>query len=203
MTIIPENDELRYTRFNGHTEASGVIVAHPPIVLMTDNNGPNARLRVDVAQTSFFTGKEFRTFRRLNIGAGGSLVIRAVVPVNTILAGLHLDLVDGWIDVETVVGGTPGGVFAETLPIFNRNNMAGTPVYAAQNALTAGGTHTGGTVLDVLAARSAGATAQATSVGNSLSDERGIAPNTYYFRITNPGSGSAVGVFSARWEERP
>lgn len=174
-----------------------------PLDLMTDGgDGPNRRLRVDVAQTSFFAGKEFRTFKRLSLGAGASYIIRAVVGVNTILAGLAVNLVDGWIDIETVVGGTPGGVFAEVLPIFNRNNMTGTPAHATQNVLTAGGTHTGGTILDVLAARASGATAQASSVGASLSDERGILPGTYYFRVTNPGAGAAAGVFSARWEER-
>lgn len=33
-----ENDDLRYTRWNGHTDATEMVVAHPPLVLMTDNN---------------------------------------------------------------------------------------------------------------------------------------------------------------------
>ena len=197
-----ENDDLRYTRWNGHTDATEMVVAHPPLVLMTDNNGPNARLRVDVGQTGFFAGREFRTFRRLSIGAGSTLVVRAVVPVNVILFGLRIEVVDGWVDLETRIGGTAGGTWSETLPIFRRNNMSTAPVVASQVVLTAGGTHTGGTVLDVLAARASGATAQAASVGNGLSDERGIAAGTYYFALNNPGSGTATGVFRAHWEER-
>lgn len=197
-----ENDDLRYTRWNGHTDATEMVVAHPPLVLMTDNNGPNARLRVDVGQTGFFAGREFRTFRRLSIGAGSTLVVRAVVPVNVILFGLRIELVDGWVDLETRTGGTAGGTWSETLPIFRRNNMSTAPVVASQVVLTAGGTHTGGTVLDVLASRASGATAQAASVGNGLSDERGIAAGTYYFALNNPGSGTATGVFRAHWEER-
>ena len=36
------------------------IEAYPPKVLMTDGNGSYARLRVDVGQTGFFAGREFR-----------------------------------------------------------------------------------------------------------------------------------------------
>lgn len=121
--------------------------------LRTGRPGEEPRLQVDQGSTGFFAGREFRTFRRINIGAGNS----------------------------------------EVPP----------PLYTPQVTLAAGGTHTGGTVLDVLMARAAGATAQASSVGDALSDERGIAAGTYYFRISNEGSGTATGVFSARWEERP
>lgn len=173
--------------------------------LRTGRPGEEPRLQVDQGSTGFFAGREFRTFRRINIGTGNSEVIEATVPLNVILAGLKINMTDGWVDVETVVGGTPGGTFGDDLPIFNRNNMTEvpTPLYTPQVALAAGGTHTGGTVLDVLMARAAGATAQASSVGDAISDERGIAAGTYYFRISNEGSGTATGVFSAWWEERP
>lgn len=173
--------------------------------LRTGRPGEEPRLQVDQGSTGFFAGREFRTFRRLNIGNGQSEVIEAVVPVNVILTGLKLSVQDGWADVETIVGGTPGGTFGTPLPIFNRNNMTEvpTPVYTAQVTLATGGTHTGGTILDVISARSAGSTAQASSVGDALSDERGIGPGTYYFRVANVGSGDVDGVFSARWEERP
>lgn len=197
-----ENDDLRYTRWNGNTDATEMVVAYPPVKLLTDGDGPYARLRVDVAQTGFFAGREFRTFRRLSIPAAGSLVVRAVVPVDVILFSLALEMTDGWVDLETVTGGTPSGVWGETLPIFRRNNMSVAPVVVPQVVLTAGGTHTGGTILDAMAARASGATAQAASVGNGITDERGIAPGTYYFRLTNPGSGTATGVWRAWWEER-
>lgn len=38
------------TRFNSN---------YPPLKLMTDADGDNARLRVDVGQTGFFDGREF------------------------------------------------------------------------------------------------------------------------------------------------
>ena len=203
MTIIKQGDEYLYTREDGHTDRSGVIVAYPPQLLLTDGGGDNARLRVDVAQTGFFDGREFRTFRRITTASGATRVFKAVVPINVILFDLRIMLTDGWIDLETRIGGTEGGTFAEVLPIIPRNSMTTAPVYSPVVAITTGGTHTGGTVLDVFAVRTANATAQASSVGGGISDERGISAGTYYFVMTNLGSGAASGVFSARWEERP
>ena len=203
MTIARSNDSLFYTDVQGDSRDALAVVAVPPAGLLTLGDNPNSRLRVDVGQTGFFDGREFRTFRRVSLAAGATLVVRAVVPFNTILFRMSLDVTDGWLDLETRTGGTAGGTFSETLPIFKRNNMTTAPVYASQNALTAGGTHTGGTVLDAIAARTSGATAQASSVGAVVSDERGIAPGTYYFVLTNPGSGTATAIWHAWWEERP
>lgn len=178
------------------------------IPLITDwqgGVGPNQRLRVDVGQTGFFAGREARTFRELAIPTGNTIVVKAVVPLNIILFGLSVFLTDGAVKVETMVGGTEGGTFSETLPIFPRNTMTErpTPFYVPQVVLTAGGTHTGGTVLDVLYAATSGIGSQAASVGVETGDERGVGAGTYYFRITASGSATATGVFKARWEERP
>lgn len=169
----------------------------------TDSDGNAARLRVDVGQTGFFDRREFRTFRRIAVASGGTRVVKVVVPVNIILHSLKVDMVDGWVDVETRVGGTEGGTYAESMPILPRNTMDEQPAYSPVVTALTGGTHTGGTVIDVIMARSAGATAQAFSVGSALSDERGIGAGTYYFVITNPGAGANNGTISAWWEERP
>lgn len=172
------------------------------------------RARVDVAQTSFFEGREFRTFKELNIATSATYVIKAAVPVNLILFGLEADIDSGFLRIGTYVTGTEGGSFSETLPILGTNNMSAGKdhratyngnftVYVAKVVLTAGGTHTGGIELDVLRLKTASITAQASSVGRASSDERGVAANTYYFRLSNLSSQDAVtGVFRARWEER-
>ena len=173
------------------------------------------RLRVDVAQTSFFEGREFRTFKELNIAASTTYVIRAVVPINIVLFGLEADIDAGFLRIGTYVGGTPGGSFSEVLPIFGANNMSAgndhratyngnDTVYVPVVGLTAGGTHTGGVELDVVRVKAASITVQAASVGNRESDERGVAANTYYFRLLNLSATDAItGTFKARWEERP
>lgn len=171
------------------------------------------RLRVDVGQTGFFEGREFRTFKELNVAGSATYVVQAVVPINIILFAFETNLDSGWLRLGTYVGGTPGGVFAETLPVFGKNNMTpGTEhrknysgaIYTPQVVITAGGTHTGGTELDVTRVKTSGISNQATSVGSVPDDERGVAANTYYFRFLNlSGSDAITGTVKIRWEERP
>lgn len=178
----------------------------------TDRLSGFERLRVDPDQTSFWEGREFRTFKELNIAASAEYVVKAVVPINIILVKLEVSIESGFVRVGTYAAGTAGGSFSETLPIFNANNMsAGNDhrrnysgnVYTAQTVLTAGGTHTGGTELDVIRLKTASVTVQAQSVGLSSFDQRGVSANTYYFRLLNLSSQDAVtGTFKTRWEER-
>ena len=181
-------------------------IAHPPFDLLTDGgSGANRRLRVDVGETQFFSGKQARTFREFNIDASATLVLKIVVPINTILLQQSVELDSGSIRITNLVGGTEGGTFSETLPVFSKNNMTERPMpfYVPQVVFTAGGTHTGGTSLDIHRVVAATATAQQSTVGNIVGDERGIAPNTYYVRYENFGSGAATGALAFIWEERP
>jgi hypothetical protein len=185
---------------------SSVTTANPSGDLMTDGGfGPNRRLRVDVGQTGFFAGREFRTFREINIAAGQSLVLKFVVPINVILEQQGIELDSGSLRITNSVGGTPGGSFAETLPVLGKNNMSErpTPLYAPQVAVTAGGTIAGATALDIHRVVAATATAQQSTVGNVVGDERGIAANTYHVTYENFGSGAATGTLWFIWEERP
>ena len=186
--------------FSGIHSRNGAMRVTPSEDLLTDKgSGPNRRLRVDVGQTGFFAGREFRTFVDLSLAIGASLVIKAVVPVNIILFGLNVTVLTGQIRVETSTGGTEGGVFSTALPIFPRNTMTErpTPYYTPLVALTSGGTITGGTLLDV----TAGLTDKAVAVGAEPGDERGIGPGTYYIKLTAVGV-PLVGIVKARWEER-
>ena len=181
-------------------------VAHPPFDLLTDGgDGPNRRLRVDIGQTGFFAGREFRTFREFSIAAGQTLVLRIVVPINAILSEQSVELDAGSIRITNASGGTPGGSFAETLPVIGKNNMSERPLplYTPQIVFTAGGTHTGGFVFDIHRVVAATATAQQSTVGNIIGDERGVAAATYYVRYENFGSGTATGTLWFFWEERP
>lgn len=190
----------------GDTTHAERVIAHPPFDLMTDGgDGPNRRLRVDVGQTSFFGGREFRTFREFNIAAGQTLVVKVVVPINAILFEQSMELDSGSLRITNATGGTPGGSFSETLPVIGKNNMTErpTPLYTSQIVFTAGGTHTGGFIFDIHRAVAASATAQQSTVGRTVGDERGIGAATYYVRYENIGSGAATGTFWFIWEERP
>lgn len=171
------------------------------------------RVRVDPDQTSFWKGREFRTFKELNIAGSAEYVIKAIVPINIILTKLEVAIEAGFLRIGTYVGGTSGGSFGETLPIFNANNMSAGidhrknfsgAIYTAQIALTAGGTHTGGTELDVVRLKAASVSVQTQSVGSAPFDQRGVSANTYHFRLLNLSSMDIItGTFKARWEERP
>lgn len=170
------------------------------------------RLRTDVAQTSFFEGREFRTFLELNLANGATQVVKAVVPKDTILHYLQLTLDSGFVRLYTKVGGVEGGSFSTSLPIFGTNNMSEAKdhrrnksgvIYTPEVLLTTGGTHTGGAILDVVRIKTAGNSNMASSVGGEGTAERGIAPGTYYFLLENlDANAGATGVFRATWEER-
>jgi hypothetical protein len=171
-----------------------------PADLLTSGREGTRRVRVDVAQTGFFEGRERRSFKEWPTATTATYVIRATVPVNVILSALEIAIEAGSIRIETVVGGTPSGTWGEVLPIFAANTMSGTPAYTGVVVLEAGGSHTGGTVLDVLRAKTDSNTNRSASVGNNNDLVRGVAPGVYYYRMTMTG---VIGVASFRWEERP
>jgi hypothetical protein len=169
-------------------------------LLMTSTRPGTGRLMVEEDHTAFFEARERRSFKEWATATTAAYVIRATAPINIILQSLDISLEAGSARIETVVGGTPGGTWAEALPILNANSMTTAPAYTGQLALDAGGTHTGGVTIDVLRAKTDTNTNKSSSVGGVLGSDRGVAPGVYYFRITLTG---AIGVASFRWEERP
>ncbi len=162
------------------------------------------RLAVDVAQTGFFEGREFRSFIELNIAAGQTQVLKFIAPVDFILFEQSLVLDSGSIRFSASASGTPSGTFDTLLPIIGKNRMANRaqPYYEPQISIATGGQHTGGTELEVVRLVAAGSTAQESSVGGIQSTERGLPAGTFYLRFQNFGNGAATGVYSLFWEER-
>lgn len=189
---------------NGAFEDGNPLVTRPPDALISGGgfDGTNPRIRVDVGEPSFFDGRQFRTFHEFNMTLAAVQAIKIVVPVNVILYGLVVAIATGEVRVESVAGGAEGGSFSTPLPIFPRNTMTErpTPIYTPQVTMTTGGTHTGGTLLDALIVKTAGNTNFSSSVGAAVGDERGVAPGTYYFRLT--AVEATRGILRARWEER-
>ena len=104
---------------------------------------------------------------------------------------------------RNVGGGTEGGTFETALPIFKTNTMSTASDYVPQVTMNRGGTHTGGTLVDVLTAFS-GANAN-KSVSSSATEAlpQGFAAGTFYIKLINTDGATASGIFRARWEERP
>lgn len=183
------------------TPFSGVDLPHD---IYTSPKELYRRIKVDPGQTSFHSGREFRTFYEFSIAAGASVYIRANVNVDTILYDVSCVVDSGSIRLSTYAGSTGTGTYATPLPIISKNTMTlkESPTYVAQNTLFTGGTGvTGGTVIDIIRVVAANATAQQTSVGSKQFDQRGVGAGTYYWRLENFSSGTATGVFSGWWAE--
>lgn len=197
-----------YSTLKGVWEATLKVIQDFASLLCTGTTRP--RIRVDVAQTGFFEGREFRTFKEFAAATTSTYVIKIVVPVNTILFEFGFEIEAGDCRIETMVPGAgivEGGTFSEVLPLIRTNTMteAPQPPYTGQVAMTAGGTLTGTpspgtTLLDVLRGKAASNSNFANSVGLDAGAERGVPAGTYYWRVT---MNAFIGVIKARWEERP
>lgn len=179
------------------------VEAYPPAKLMTDSDGDYARLRVDAGQTGFFAGREARTFYEFSIASGARQVIKVVAPTDTVVQQLLIDLYLAEIRLELVVGGTEGGTFATPLPIFKTNTMSTASNYSPQVTMNLGGTHTGGTIVDLIQTVTDTNANKATPAGASEDSPQGFAAGTFYIRLINTDGATATGIFRARWEERP
>ena len=179
------------------------VEAFPPLKLMTDDNGAYSRVRVDVGQTGFFAGREARTFYEFSIASGATQVIKVVSPVDTILQQFSVEIDLAEIRLELLVGGTEGGTFGTPLPIFKTNTMSTASSYTPQITMNRGGTHTGGTVVDLLIAVSGANANKAVSSSASEALPQGFAAGTFYIKLINTDGATAKGIFRARWEERP
>lgn len=179
------------------------VEAYPPSKLLTDGDGDYARVRVDVAQTGFFAGREAFMFYDFTIPKTESRVIKVVAPVNTIVQRFSVDLILAAVRIELVVGGTESGSFSTPIAIQRTNSMTTASNYTPQVTMALGGTHTGGTVVDLLQAVSGVPSTQASAASSSEELPLGFPAGTYYIRIINSDGGDAKGIFRTRWEERP
>ncbi len=163
------------------------------------------RLRVDVGQTGFFEGREFRTFYELNIPTATSVYIRFTSPIDFIIFEQSLTLDSGSIRFTALSGATAGGTYSNTLPVVGKNRMASrkAPFYSPQSTVASGGTASGGSIVELFRVVAANATAQQQTVLGAASTERGLPAGTYFLRLENIGNGAATGVYSLIWEERP
>jgi hypothetical protein len=198
----PFDEDMRLVDMGDGTFAQRVE-AHPPVKLMTNDNDEYARLRVDVGQTGFFAGREARTFYEFSIASGASQVIKVVSATDTVLQSFGVETFLAEIKTELVTGGTEGGTFDTALPIFKTNTMSTSSDYTPQVTMNRGGTHTGGTVVDLLISISGANRNKSVSAGASEDLPQGFAAGTFYIRLTNTDGATASGIFRARWEERP
>lgn len=180
-----------------YLDADGFMCQGFPHKFYTDNNGPDARLRVDQGSTSFYAGKEYRTFQQFTIAALGVVTIRATVPVDIILLATSFSTEDSSLEVQLKVGGTAAGPWTP-MPVLRKSTMLTTPVIANQVTMDYDGNHTGGTLIDILRVVAGNKSSSQAGVGS----ERGVGPGTYYYVLTNIGNQTASVIMAGEWEER-
>jgi hypothetical protein len=160
-----------------------------------------SRLQVDVGQTGFFTGREFKTFYEFSIASGATKIIKIIAGTPTIVQQFVVDLWTADLRVELIAGGTEGGTFGTALPVLPTNGIR--TDYASQVTLAVGGTHSGGVVQDVIQLYAVSNPAKGSATEGGADSVLGFPVGTYYIKLQNINSVTATGVFKARWEERP
>lgn len=198
----PQNAFRQFTDIGGGRHAERVE-AYPPSKLMTDEDGEYARVRVDVGQTGFFAGREFRSFIELDIPTGQTQVVRIASPIDFILYSFEIELTLASLRATLKKGGTAGGTFGVTLPSLSTNEMSSASGYVGQIVVTSGGTHSGGTTYDIADVVS-GSNINKAIVQTATEDKPlGFPAGDYYMILTNTDGANAKGVLKLRYEERP
>lgn len=171
--------------------------------LLTDNQGRGneRRLRVEVGQTGFWTGRHFGSVFELDMANGEIVVTKLVSTVDFLLHFLTIDLIEGEIRAEVVFGGTEGGTFDTDVDIGARNAMSFTPSYTRNVNITTGGTLTGGTVVDLFLNKVSNASGHSSLTPSAGADYIGVAAGTSYLRVT--ATGAVRGILKSEWEEIP
>lgn len=173
--------------------------ALPVDVYTGTGTDPRPRLRVDPSQTSFWEGREFRLYHEFNIGAGTSIWLKYVFPVDVVVHDRVLSVMEGSCRFALSTGGTEAGVWTHKTvrPV---NSMTESPAYTKQSTVFDGGTVTGSTERDVMLVET-GTSANAVMARAEVS-EVGLAAGTYYVELKNTGAGALRGLYAAHWEER-
>jgi len=181
-----------------------------PNDLLTSPKPGIRRVQVDVAETGFFDGREFRISEELDLAAGEVRVYRFTSPIDFILQRQTLSLDDGEVKFTAYRSdqGTEGGTWGP-VNVYGVNIMSTAPAYTGQASVDMGGTFTpndGEQAVETIRLRTSGSTAQRTTVSGAVGDQRGLAAGTYYLVLDAAGLGGnapAAGVFDLKYEERP
>lgn len=161
----------------------------------------------DLQDTAFLEGRELRISVPLSITAATPVVLKFTTSRDFYLTsqGLTCDAEGILFEAFRSTQGVEGGTFGTAVPIYSNNFTKSTRAHTPSTLITTGGTFTpngGQTSVETVRLRTAGATAQASTVGGVVQGRRGLAAGTYYLKFANlTGSGTALGVYSLRFEE--
>ena len=184
-----------------------MIAQTPAPVLGTRRDTEFARGKVDVANTAFWEGREYRISHEFLIDET-PLVLRFTAPGDFMLQKQELEVDGGGIRMRAYRDsqGTEGGTFDTPVGVYKVNFMSDAPVVAHSVDLDTGGTFTpdvGQPAVETIRVVSPTQSNRMTTVSGSVGDARGLAAGVYYLVFDRINGNSGVpGVFSLTWEER-
>lgn len=176
------------------------VIPGTPQQILTGDSWDTARLRVDVGQTGFWEGREFR----FDLEISAPIVVKLSSPVDFILQSQSLESRDGLATFTAyrAADGVPSGSFvADGIVNSPNNSMSDTPDYTQQTVITAGGSfvpNEGAKAREIIKVKAATATAQRQTVGGNAIQERGLPPGDYYLMFTGTDAS-----YRLVYEERP
>ena len=173
----------------------------PTPIMSTSDDGASAGLKVDVGQTGFWEGREFRFEYEMS----GPIVFKFNAPINFILQSQELLSHDGTATLAVYLAnqGVAAGTFDQVITPVNNNGMSDAPTYAPAISIASGGTFTPSDndpnfSREYIKAVSATATAQRSTVGGNTVPERGLPVGEYYLVFTGDDAS-----YRLLYEERP
>ena len=172
-----------------------------PIDLLTSKKIGTRRIKYELGNTAFSESREFRMFKEFDILPGTSETIKVVSTVDSIIQTFGASLILGSLRIELISGGSDGGDFTESVPVFQTNRTSTSVDRVSGVTMQNGGTHTGGTVSDLLILVAGSPVKQAKEFTAEENKPLGFGPGVFYIRFSGFGSSNAQGVFRARWEE--
>lgn len=172
----------------------------PLPIMSTSNNPETARLQVDVGQTGFWEGREFR----FDYEISGAIVFKFSSPVDFILQSQTLLSHDdeATLTVWSASQGTEDSPFNTPVTILPNNGMSDAPAYTGQITINTGGAFTPtdpdpNLAREYIKVKTSTITLFQTTVGGSVL-ERGLPAGDYYLMFTGTDAS-----YRLLYEERP
>ena len=164
-------------------------------------HGQHGRIFVDAGNFSPTDSQHYFMFHEYSVVASGTEVVKVVITGDTVMESFVIKVMAGTARVEIVSGGTEGGTFSQTVPVFPVNGMSTAPVRASTTTVTSGGTLTGGTTLDLFLVNTGDNVNQSTGVSVGENFQIGFPAGTYYIRVVNTDNSASYGLIKALWHE--
>ena len=164
-------------------------------------NGLHGRIFVDAGNVNPVENRQYFMFHEFSVPAAGTEVVKVVIAGNTVMNAFSIKVMSGKARVEIVAGGTAGGTFNQSIPVFPVNGMTTAQPRASTTVMTSGGTLTGGTTMDLFLVNTGDNVNQSTGIAVGEDFAIGFPAGTYYIRITNTDNSATSGLVKALWTE--